>query len=398
MSKVKRAFICAPLMPEFDKEGGSKRTFHLIKTLREEGWAVTFLAQNSVAGTEYYARILRQMGVEVYAGNHSKWAGDEFIFDADNFIAVSGFDLAILTFWYMGERYLETFRDLCPRTKIIIDTIDLQFLRSGRNIYNKARQVGKRNALDADYADAMRRELNAYESADLVLAVSQKEADLINDLTGNPALAHSVPLMEDLDLSDIPFEERNGILFIGNFRHPPNLEAVEFLCKKIIPKVNPELLKKHPLFVVGNELSQQVFEIGRDLSNTKMVGWVPSLVPYLQNVRLTVVPLLNGAGTKTKLIQALTVGTPTVSTSIGAEGLELHDGKELLIADDATAFARRIEILLTDKAVWEGLSRQGREHISSRHGSQVVAASFIKAVNAALLTPLKSKHLNAETL
>lgn len=111
-----------------------------------------------------------------------------------------------------------------------------------------------------------------------------------------------------------------------------------------------------------------------------MVGWVPTLLPYLQKARITVVPLLNGAGTKTKLIQALTAGTPSVATTIGIEGLNLRDRQEVLVADDPNHFARSMEELLTAKALWELLSTQGRGHIMAGHSPEAVAGYFWAAV------------------
>jgi glycosyltransferase involved in cell wall biosynthesis len=97
--------------------------------------------------------------------------------------------------------------------------------------------------------------------------------------------------------------------------------------------------------------------------------------------------LLTGAGTKTKLIQALTVGTPTVSTTIGTEGLGLCHGQETLIADTASDFARNIETLLTDKDLWTRLSNQGRSHIRLLHSPEAVARHFWSLVDGVVAKP-----------
>src|SRR5262249_10584399 len=149
---------------------------------------------------------------------------------------------------------------------------------------------------------------------------------------------------------------------VGNFRHAPNVGAVEFLCREIIPRVDPALLAEHPLSIVGNELNETVIGYGRGLAHVKMVGWVPSVFPYLNQARIEVIPLLFGAGPKRKLVQALMAGTPTVSTTIGIEGLGLQDEKHVLVADDPEDFARGIERLLTDEPLWQRISSDGKDH------------------------------------
>ena len=86
-----------------------------------------------------------------------------------------------------------------------------------------------------------------------------------------------------------------------------------------------------------------------------MVGWVPSVVPYLERARVCVVPLLHGAGVKGKVVESLVAGTPVVTTTIGAEGIELRHGEHVLIADTPEELADGLAHLLTDRAQWERL-------------------------------------------
>jgi len=247
----------------------------------------------------------------------------------------------------------------------------------------------------------MVREMNVYAAADTVLTVSQKEADLINDLVGDPTLAFSVPDREDTDVSTVPFSDRKGILFIGNMRHPPNVEALGHLCRDILPRLDSKVTANHPIYIVGNALTKKMYAYGSGLPNVRMVGWVPSVLPYLQRTRISVIPLLHGAGTKRKLIQALMVGTPTVSTTVGTEGLGLRDGKHVLIADDPATFAGSIVRLLKDAKLWRRLARQGRDHIMPLHGSEAVQARFMQVISTVLAKEAKlslSTELTPELL
>jgi hypothetical protein len=107
------------------------------------------------------------------------------------------------------------------------------------------------------------------------------------------------------------------------------------------------------------------------------------------------VPLLYGAGTKRKVLQALMHGTPTVSTSIGVEGLRLTDGSHVLVANDAAAFAGAIPRLLTDDELWERLKTEGRAHITASHGRQAARTQLLAAVACVLDRPAKRAASNA---
>src|SRR5438105_431427 len=119
-------------MPEFDREGGSRRIFHLVQFLQNDGWSVTYLARDGTAG-EYYSRTLRQRGVATYAGKESRWVGGEYLADHATLFDRGQFDLAIFAFWYIAEQYLPDLRAISPNTRVVVDSIDLHFLRSARS-------------------------------------------------------------------------------------------------------------------------------------------------------------------------------------------------------------------------------------------------------------------------
>jgi glycosyltransferase involved in cell wall biosynthesis len=376
---IKRALVCHPQMPQYDRQRGSQRALELIEFLQEAGWAVSFVAQHGNNG-ERYMRMLQQRGVATYIGFDSR---------TDQLIGSDRLDLAILGFWHIAELCMPIIRRTSPTTRVIVDSIDLHLLRNARRIFRASAQYRPSSLLDATYASDMIREVNIYAAADGVLAVSQKEADLINDLVGDPTLAHAVPLSEGLTRSTVPFGERTGILFVGNFLHSPNIEAAEYLCKDILPRLDQEILAHHPVYIVGNALNETVRSYGSDLPQIRMVGWVPSLQPYFERARISVVPLLHGAGTKGKLIQAMMSGIPSVSTRIGIEGLNLRHREHLLVADDPDSFASSIVRLLDDAELWQRLSHEGNAHITAVHGREAVRTGLMQAVSSVLAREAK---------
>jgi glycosyltransferase involved in cell wall biosynthesis len=363
-------------MPEYDRECGSKRIFDVVQMLREAGWDITYVARHD-EGHDRYARALRQNGILTYAG---------FEAITDEAIARSRFDIAILAFWHVAEPWLPRLRRLSPATRIIVDSIDLHFLRSARGVFTRASSPAAAPALPASVGEEFVREVNAYAAADGLLAVSPKEAGLIGDLIGNPDGVRCVPLCEELPRSPLPFRDRRGLLFVGNFWHQPNVEAATYLVGEILPKVNPRLLTEHPLWIVGNASEDKVAPLGR-APHVHVVGWVPSVLPYLSRARVMTVPLRHGAGTKGKLIQSLAVGTPVVSTAVGIEGLDVRDGREALVADDAAAFARGIETLLSDEPRWRRMADRGHAHVTARHSREVVRERLLAAIGHFLERP-----------
>lgn len=387
--RIKRALVCAPRMPEFDREGGSRRIFHALEFLQEAGWAISFVAQKSING-ERYARMLQQMGIATYVEKFAEGVSDDYLIEPEKLVAGGQFDLALLAFWPVAENWLPIIRTISPDTRIVIDSIDFHALRITRSVFREPSADRLHGKLENEDGELIIRELNTYAAADTVLTVSQKEADLINDFTASPNLTHAMPDREDIEASALTFAERKGMVFIGNFNHPPNADAIKFLCKEILPLLDQALLAEQPVYIVGNGLDEKVQSYAEGLANVHMVGWVPSVVPYLQQARISLVPLLNGAGTKRKLIQAMMVGTPSVSTTIGVEGLNLQRGKEVLIADEPADFAEAIRQLLTDQALWQRLANVGRAKINLAHSSALVRARFEAVITATMRKKAKT--------
>ena len=383
-STGKRALVCAPLMPEFDREGGSRRTYDFILFLRDQGWSVTFVSRSSMGPADRYVKVLEEAGVVALP-----MRGDNI----DDLIRRGQFDLAILAFWHIADLYLPALRALSPRTKVIVDSIDLHFVRNAREAFVQPTDASLPGLVGAGCGEEFARELNAYAAADAVAVVSNKEAELLNILLGDQANAHVVPLCDDMRVSTRPFNRRRGLLFIGNFRHAPNIYAVQYLCDDILPRLPADVLESHPLYIVGNGLDDTVREAVAGLNHIRLGGWVPDLAPYLEQTRVAVVPLRYGAGTKCKVIQSLMIGTPSVSTTICIEGLDLQNGDHVSVADDAESFAEAIVRLTRDRTLWHRLASNGRRHIVATHSRETARRQFLEIVEAALRTTGKRPSL-----
>lgn len=388
LARGARALVCAPLPPEYDRESGSRRIYHTITFLLEAGLRVAFVCENAPPSSRHL-RHLRQLGVPTYVGFGER---------TQELIEAGSFDLAIFAFWQLASRHADVVRRLAPGTRIVVDSVDLHWLRKARQAFGDGPDAAGK--LDADFAQELVGEISTYSRADAVLTVSRREAELIHEITGTTGLAWAVPDWDDTAPSPLSFEARRGIVFVGNFRHTPNLDAVRYLCGEILPRLPRRLRESHPLRIVGNGLDARVEAAVAGCGDVQLVGWVPSVEPYLHAARAAVVPLRYGAGTKRKLIQALLARTPAVSTPIGAEGLDLADGRHLMVAGDAAAFARALERVLTDAALWEDLTSRGRRQMLRLHGRAPVHARMHEIFDGVLKRPrqkLRAGTLPADT-
>lgn len=354
----RRVLVVHTRMPAFDRDSGSQDIDNTVQFLLRAGWQVTFLAREEQA-EERHARRLRQMGVATHSGFGA----------AERIMRSGGFDLALIAFWEPAAELVPLIRKVSPETRIIVNSMDIHFLRNARGAF------GQRTALGGAFGTDATRELNTYNAADAVIAVSDKERDLLADFLG-AGRVFTLPLAEDIQRSPHPLGQRRGMYFVGNFRHVPNREAVEYLCAEVLPLLDPELLERHPLTVLGNWLDQVTLDIDPATPGVRQVGWVPSVQPYIEQSRLAVVPLLHGAGVKRKVIQSMMAGTPVVTTPVGAEGLGLVQAEHALIAADAADFASGITRLLTEDDLWLRLAKSGADHVDQRHAIDVVERQF----------------------
>jgi glycosyltransferase involved in cell wall biosynthesis len=156
------------------------------------------------------------------------------------------------------------------------------------------------------------------------------------------------------------FEQRSGLVFIGSYNHPPNIDAVIWLCQEIMPIVwesHPEIC----LTLLGSNVKDEV----KALASEKVIvtGYVPEVDPYFLKNRVFVAPLRFGAGMKGKIGQSMSYGLPVVTTSIGAEGMGLKDSYDVLIADDPRSLASSIIKLYYDRELWVRISQNSLETI-----------------------------------
>ncbi len=154
------------------------------------------------------------------------------------------------------------------------------------------------------------------------------------------------------------------ILFVGALDYLPNQDAVFYICSEILP-----LMKKSfhniKVLIVGRKPSSEIRALASDF--VEIWSDVPSVEPFYRRASIAIVPLRAGSGSRLKILEAMSLGRPVVSTPKGAEGLELEPGKDFLLADDPPSFAESITNLLADKGLYEKISQRARKTVEQKY-------------------------------
>ena len=348
-----------------DQDAGSVRLLNLLRILRDEGNHVTFLADN-LDGNPKYAAILTAIGVEVL---HGQYAGSVRKVLRDRGPAL---DTIIFCRYYVATQYVNSVRALAPRAQLIFDTVDLHFVREQR----EAQLLGNA-AMIRSAALTRANELSVIEKSDVTIVVSGVEKVLLGKLTPS-ARVDVVSQINTLVSPGVPFAERSGILFVGGFRHAPNVDAIQWFVKEVLPLIR-KLLPGVVTTIVGSNMPDAIGALQQD--GLLIKGYVENIDPLLRAARVSIAPLRYGAGIKGKINEAMNHGIPVVATECAVEGMHLLHGRDVLVADAASDFATAIARLYNDAALWNALSIAGLANVRL-HFSPEAALPAIRALLA----------------
>jgi glycosyltransferase involved in cell wall biosynthesis len=235
-----------------------------------------------------------------------------------------------------------------------------------------------------DLLRLFRYELKIVARADQVHTMSAEDGRYLSRfLPGIPKRTWVVPNGVDTSYYDDSeaSEQRSGVLYVGNYQNLPNVDALEYFVEDIWPLVRLRD-REARLSVVGANVDDRVRRFdGRD--GITVVGAVPSLRPYYHSHRLIVAPIRAGSGTRLKILEAFAAGIPVISTSLGAEGIEVTNENDILIRDQPNEFAEAVVDLINDELRCRKLAENARRLASERYDWGVVADTLRDALQAA---------------
>ncbi len=360
---VPHALVIDARLPDPNRDGGSVAILSHMQSLRRLGCRVTFAAQTMPASGEASGP-LDQAGLRVC--RRPEFGSVEEVLRRE----AGRFDLAYLHRLPIASAYAPLVRHYQPRARLVYAVADLHHLRLARQAVFENRPETK-----PAIHRLRNQELWAATEADAVITHSSVEAALLRQAVPAGRL-HVIPWSIPCAPCEVPFADRHGIAFIGNYAHAPNLAAAHALRNAIMPRVrasDPSIVCR----LVGANLPQSLQPPQAGLA---VLGQVADLDALLRTVRLTVAPLGFGAGLKAKVLQSFAAGIPCVCSPVAAEGLDLPPDLQALVAADDAAMADTILRLHRDQSLNDRLSQHVLDFARRLLAAEAVDAAMARAI------------------
>lgn len=345
-----KILIIGKVWPEPNSSAAGVRMMQLIDIFLENEFEVNFACTAQSTGNEI---LLEPLGVKTYS---IKVNDSEF----DRFLLNLHPDMVMYDRFMTEEQFGWRVREQLPASLTLLDSEDLHFLRKGRQEGIKKRG----GILEEDlYNDTTKREIASILRTDLTLVISKYEMTLLEEkFQISRSKLFYLPIQASKAEEIIPFEERKDVVFIGNFMHDPNWDAV--LQLKNIWKQWTNKPKHIHLRIYGAYPPQKAYGLNSERDQFHIMGRATSAKEVISNARLLIAPIRFGAGLKGKLIEAMQYGTPTITTTIGAEGLGDKEHWGGVVEDNLEMWPTIVASLFDDKTGWESAQGIGFENLN----------------------------------
>jgi sugar transferase (PEP-CTERM/EpsH1 system associated) len=400
---VRILWLKTELLHPVDK-GGKIRTYQMLKELKREHHIVYLTLDDGTADREARKRALEYCHELVCVPHHNR----------EKFTTGFYFDLAlnvVSRLPYAIKKYESSQMRRVIREHAEANSFDMavcDFLAPAVNMprdlpcptvlfqHNVEAMIWQRhyevqtNPLKKIYLRGQWQKMQAFERGicrrfDSVVAVSHEDRETMRCDYGLGNV-YDIPTGVDIEFfrpSDRVSPEPNSLVFTGSMDWLPNEDAIRYFTEQIMPLIRKEL-PGVMLTVVGRNPYPGLLGLSKRDSSIVVTGRVDDVRPYMERAAAYVVPLRIGGGTRLKIFEAMAMEKPVVSTSVGAEGLPVQDGIELLLADTPAAFAKSVIAVLSDQAFARRLGQQAAAEVRKRFGWGRVAEAFAAICERAL--------------
>lgn len=366
---MKKLLIIGFVWPEPNSTAAGSRMLQLMELFSKNNYKITFVCTASKTNNSID---LGELNIETFEIQLNNSGFDSLLKQLNPTVVL--FD-RFLTEEQFGWRIAEN----CPNALRILDTEDLHFLRKARQTAYKKNTSVTLNILMNDLA---KREIASIYRCDLTLIISKYEMKLLRKtfkvdksiLQYLPFLLHKINLTL---LNSYPtFQERSNFITIGNFKHEPNWNAVLYLKTQIWPLIKQKL-PEAKMLVYGAYATEKVYHLHNENEGFLVKGWAKCSEEVFKNAKICLAPIQFGAGLKGKLIEAMQYGTPSVTTTIGAEAMHDKLPWNGFIADTPKEFALKSVELYTNEKTWKTAQQNGIQIINrcyskEKHGKKLL--------------------------
>jgi O-antigen biosynthesis protein len=340
----KNILIVDEHIPEFDKDSGSRRMTEIIKILIKNDFKVFLLSdQKEYRFNQEYVPYFEKMGVIVYKPhlvNNKLITKEKFLHTITPKLS-----WAILSRPDIYDKYNDVIKNLNPKCTLIYDMVDFHYIRFLREFEltnseialsqaNKYKEIETSNCLNSD----------------VTIAVSNKDKEYLEESNIVPKSVKIISnIHEPNPKTSKDFNKRKDLLFIGGFKHAPNIDAVKQLHSNIMPLIwnkSPDI----KIHIIGSNVPNEIKALHSE--NFIIHGFVEDVTTFFNSCKVFIAPLQYGAGIKGKIGQSFEYNLPVVTTTIGLEGFNFHSHEKNMVAEIGEDFALKTLEIYNNEKLW----------------------------------------------
>jgi len=366
---MKKILVIGYVWPEPNSSAAGRHMLSILRLFKKQTWHVEFASP--AQPTDH----MIDLGSEGITCQGITLNCDSF----DAYVAKCQPDIVVFDRFMMEEQFGWRVEKECPQALKILDTEDLQCLRYARH---KAIKAGREMTKADLFSDIAKREIAAILRCDISLIISDFEMTLlVENYKVDSCLLHHLPFMVDLETcpgKTLPFTERKHFLSIGNFRHAPNWDAVLQL-----QTIWPLIRKKLPdveLHIYGAYPPPKATALHNPKTGFLIKGWAKDALAVIGASRVCLAPLRFGAGIKGKLLDAMIMQTPSVTSPIGSEGMHTDKPWPGFVEDDWDKFSEAAVKLYSDEQAWLAAQKHGKAILKTGFDEKILGEQLIRKI------------------
>jgi glycosyltransferase involved in cell wall biosynthesis len=366
---MKKVLIIGYVWPEPNSSAAGSHMMSILRQYTQQNWQVEFASPSQP--TDH----MIDLASEGISSQKIALNCDSF----DQYILEFQPNLVMFDRFMMEEQFGWRVEKNCPKALKVLDTEDLQCLRHARHLASKA----GREMTQADlFSDLAKREIAAILRCDISLIISSFEMDLlINTFKVDQRVLHHLPFM--VDLTKCPsitrsYSKRQHFMTIGNFRHAPNWDVVLHL-QQIWPLIKKQIPNAE-LHIYGSYPPPKATALNNPKTGFLIKGWAEDAFGVMEQARICLAPIRFGAGIKGKLLDAMIMQTPSVTTSLGSEGMSQEEPWPGVVTDDITEFVTAAVNLYNDEQAWLNAQQHAFSLLKSNYDKNILGPKLITKI------------------
>ncbi len=366
---MKKILVIGYVWPEPESSAAGSHMMSILRLFIKQNWQVEFA---SPAQLSEYSIDLQKEGISSQAINLNCDSFDAYVSEYQP-------DIVVFDRFMMEEQFGWRVEQQCPAALKILDTEDLQCLRQARHQALKSEREFTQTDL---YSDLAKREIAAILRCDISLIISSFEMELLlKRFKIDASLLHYLPFMVDLSQcseTSRAFSDRKNFISIGNFRHAPNWDMVLYL-QKIWPLIKRKLPQAE-LHIYGSYAPPKATALNNVKSGFLIKGRAENVFTEMEQARVCLAPIRFGAGIKGKLLDAMLMQTPSITTPVGSEGMYQQEKWPGEIADNIDEFVAAAVKLYNDESAWLSAQNHAGTLLNARYDSESLGGKLISKI------------------